>query len=368
MAERQVGYAVVGLGHIAQTAVLPAFAHAKRAKLVALVSSNAEKLQALGDRYGVAHRMGYDELERCLDLEEVEAVYIALPNDKHAEFTLRAARKGKHVLCEKPMEITAARCERMISACEAAGVKLMMAYRLHYEPANLRAVDIASHGELGELRYFSSDFSFQVQPHDIRTQQRRGGGVVWDIGVYCVNAARYLFRAEPEEVFAFATRGADERFEEIEETVSCVLRFGDGRLGSFNVSFGASPVARYALVGSKGSLRLENAYEYTGRRELVVTVGEQTRTERFDEVDQFAAELEDFARCIREDREPEPNAREGLIDVRIIEAIYESIRTGEPVRLDDLPARRRRPHPGMAQRHPPLKGAPDVVGEDAPAQ
>ena len=362
MAQKPVGYAVVGLGHIAQVAVLPAFAHAKRAKLVALVSSNQEKLHALGDRYSVPHRFSYDDFERCLELEEVEAVYIALPNDMHAEFTLRAARKGKHVLCEKPMEVNAERCEEMISACEEAGVKLMTAYRLHYEPGNLRAVELATRGELGELKYFSSDFSFQVEPHDIRTQQRRGGGVVWDIGVYCVNAARYLFRAEPEEVFAFATRGGDERFEEIEETVACVLRFPNQRLASFNVSFGSSPVASFQLVGSKGSVRLENAYEYTGVKELIVTVDEETRTERFDEVDQFAAELEDFARCIREDQEPVPNAREGLIDVRIIEAIYESMRTGEPVRLDDLPQKRHRPEPSMAQHHPPVQGDPDLVG------
>ena len=364
--KRVVGYAVVGLGHIAQSAVLPAFAKSKRAKLVALVSSDQEKLDSLGEHYGVEHRFSYDDFERCLELPEVEAVYIALPNDKHLEFTERAARKGKHVLCEKPMEIESARCEQMIRACEDAKVKLMIAYRLHFEPANLHAVKLAREGELGDLKFFSSDFSFQVKEGDIRTQHERGGGVVWDIGIYCVNAARYLFADEPEEVVAFATPGKETRFGEIEETVSCILRFPDQRLATFNVSFGAAPMSQFRLVGSKGSLQLEDAYEYTGGKRMLITVDEQTRKKSFRAVDQFAAELDEFARCVTTRKDPEPNAREGLIDVKIIEAIYESIETGRPIRLS-LPRRERRPDPENAYERPAQKGEPFMVDVEAPS-
>jgi predicted dehydrogenase len=368
MAKKTVGYALVGLGHIAQAAVLPAFARAKRARLVALVSSDEEKLQALGDRYEVQHRFSYDDFEQCLALDEVQAVYIALPNDKHLEFTERAARAGKHVLCEKPMEVSSERSTRMIEACEAAGVKLMIAYRLHFEPANLDAVKRAQAGELGDLRFFSSEFSFQVQEDNIRTQHERGGGVLWDIGVYCVNGARYLFRDEPEEVFAFATSGHDRRFAEIEETVGCVIRFPQGRLATFTVSFGAAPTSSFRLVGTQGDLRLDNAYNWVSGKKMELTVDEETRSKRFKAVDQFAGELDAFARCVLEDRDPEANGREGLIDVKVIEAIYESIQTGRPVRLDDLPHRSRRPDEDMAYRLPPQKEEPELVGVQPPSQ
>lgn len=366
MAKRTIGYAVIGLGHIAQDAVLPAFKHAKRTKLVALVSSDHEKLETLGREYEVGKLFSYDELEQCLALPEVDAVYIALPNDLHAEFTERCAAKGKHVLCEKPMELSADACERMIRACDDAKVKLMIGYRLHFEPGNLFAVDQVMSGNLGEPKVFTSEFSYQVQPGNIRTQEERGGGALWDIGIYCVNASRYLFRAEPTEVFAFATTGKDERFREIEESVSCTMRFPDQKVASFVVSYGTAPTSTFRIIGTKGDLRLENAYEYVGGKKARLTIDEETKEKKFKGVDQFAPELEYFSKCIRENLDPEPDGYEGLADVRIIAAIHESIHTGAPVKVPPTPVRRY-PDRSMEYDKPAVKDK-ELVNVEAPSQ
>ena len=151
----------------------------------------------------------------------MDAVYIALPNSMHAEYTIRAARAGVHVLCEKPMAVTVDECRRMIAACRKADVKLMIAYRLHFETLNLSAIDLARRGRLGELKFFNSSFSMTVRRGDIRTKRAYGGGTLYDIGVYCINAARNLFRAEPTEVSAISVNSGLATLAEIDETTGC---------------------------------------------------------------------------------------------------------------------------------------------------
>ena len=224
---RKIRYAVVGLGHIAQVAVLPAFAHAKKnSQLAALVSDDPEKLKTLSRRYKVDHVFSYDEYNDCLRSGMVDAVYIALPNHLHADFTIRAARAGIHVLCEKPMAVTEKECRAMIQAAENNRIKLMIAYRLHFEQANMTAVRLVRSGKIGVPRFFTSSFSMQVRPDNIRTDREKGGGTLYDIGIYCINAARYLFGAEPTEVFAYSSANKkDPRFKEIDEMTSAVMRF-----------------------------------------------------------------------------------------------------------------------------------------------
>ena len=183
-----IRYAVVGLGHIAQVAVIPAFAHARRnSKLVAIVSGDRLKRREIGRRYHIEHTFDYDEYDECL--ERVDAVYIALPNSMHAEYAIRAARAGVHVLCEKPLAVTVDECRRIIAACRKAKVKLMVAYRLHFETVNLAAIDLARRGELGDLKFFNSSFSMTVRRGDIRTKRACGGGTLYDIGVYSRTAS-----------------------------------------------------------------------------------------------------------------------------------------------------------------------------------
>jgi predicted dehydrogenase len=358
----QVGYAVIGLGHIAQAAVLPAFEHARRSRLVAVVSGDEEKRRKLSRRYE-CRAYSYEQLDECLASDDVDAVYICLPNDGHLDATLAAAGAGKHVLCEKPMATSSRDCERMIKACRDADVRLMIAYRLHFEPANLEAVEAAKK-KLGDLKFFSSDFSYQVKDDNIRVTAARGGGAIWDIGIYCLNAARYLFQAEPVEVMAMAARGKDERFSEVEEGHSVLLRFPGDRLATFNVSFGAAATATYRIVGSKGDLCLDQAYEYVGERERTLTIEERSTEKTYPQIDQFAPELEHFSDCVLSGREPEPNGEEGLADIRVIEAVLRSARTGRSVKVNAV-RKTSRPSRRLEMRKAPVRKVPLVNAEAA---
>ena len=326
-----IRYAVVGLGHIAQAAVLPAFRHATRnSRLVALVSDDATKRRELGRRYRV-DTYTYDQYEQCL--EEVDAVYIALPNSMHAEYTVRAARAGVHVLCEKPMAVTTAECRRMIDACARHRVKLMVAYRLHFEELNLDAVEMVRRGRIGAPKFFTSSFGMTVRRGDIRTKPEMGGGTLYDIGVYCINAARYLFRDEPTDVVAFTTKGGGRKLSRIDETAGAMLQFGGDRVAAFVTSFNSADVAAYRIVGTKGDLHVDPAYEYSEGLACELTIDGKTTRKRIGKRDQFAPQLLYFSDCIRRDRKPEPSGEEGMQDVRIVEALYKSAATGRAVKI-----------------------------------
>ncbi len=352
----KIRYAVVGLGNIAQVAVLPAFAHAhENSVLAALVSSDSEKLDALGKRYRVSVRGSYDELESILARGEIDAVYIALPNALHRSLTERAADAGVHVLCEKPMAVTVDECESMIAATREAGVKLMIGYRLHFDPANLRVIEQIAAGDIGEPRLFSSVFSQQVREGDIRTKPELGGGAIYDMGIYCINAARYIFRDEPTEVFAQRVEGMDDRFRGVDEMTCAVLRFPGGCIAQLTASQGASAVSEYRVVGTlwrhppRSGVRLlpHDLREH-------VTVDGETSAKTFALHDQFAAELAHFSDCIANDLEPEPSGEEGLADVRILEAIMQSAETGQSVPLPPF-VRSRRPTPDLVMKKPGTK-------------
>src|SRR5438132_399342 len=312
---KKVRYAVVGLGYIAQIAVLPAFKHARNSELRALVSSDPKKLKELGRKYGVSNTYSYEDYAACLESGEVDAVYIALPNVMHREYAERAARAGIHVLCEKPMAITEHECESMIEAAQRNRVKLMIAYRLHFEEANLRAVDIVNSEKLGQPRIFNSVFSQQVKEGDIRLKKKLGGGTLYDMGIYCINAARYLFREEPVEVTAFTGRREDKRFQEVDEACSAVMRFPQDK--------------------------------------------------KFPKRDQFAPELIYFSNCALNDKDPGPSGLEGLADVRIIRALYRSAESGTPVKLDSFPLRKR-PAPAQEITSPPIQ-KPKLVNAQSPS-
>jgi glucose-fructose oxidoreductase len=328
------------MGHIAQVAVLPAFAHAKRnSRLVAIVSDDATKRRELERRYKLEATYSYDEYDECL--ANVDAVYIALPNHQHAEYTIRAAKAGAHVLCEKPMAVTVRECRDMIAACRRNGVKLMIAYRLHFEEVNLRAVDLVRSGRIGEPKFFNSSFSMTVKSGDIRTQREYGGGTLYDIGVYCINAARYLFRAEPTKALAISVNGGSAKLAEVDESTASILLFEGDRVASFVTSFNAADVAEYRIVGTKGQLEVDPAYEYAEGLAYRLSVNGKTVRKRIGKRDQFAPELLHFSDCILKNREPEPSGEEGLQDVRIVEALYESARTGKAVRIPPYEERKR---------------------------
>ena len=337
--KKKIRYAVVGLGHIAQAAVLPAFQHArKNSELVALVSGDDKKLQKLGAKYKAKIQCHYSMYEELLDSGEVDAVYIATPNSYHQHFTEIAAKHKIHVLCEKPMSLTAEQCRSMIQATKDNNVKLMIAYRLHFEAANLRASELAQSGKIGELKVFNSVFTMQVRDRkNIRLDREMGGGTPYDIGIYCINAARYIFRDEPIEVFATSVNSGDPRFEEVDEITAAILRFPKERIATFTTSFGAASTSYYEIVGTEGRIRLEHAYDYAQEMELKITNKKQKTTSKlYPKRDQFGPELLYFSNCILNNEQPEPNGLEGLADVQIINTLMDSAEAGEALSIPQI--------------------------------
>lgn len=365
---RKIRYAIVGLGWIAQEDVMPAFANTPNSEMTALVSNDPEKLAQLSEQYGIQNLYSYDEYEDCLNSGEIDAVYIALPNHLHRDFATKAAQAGIHVLCEKPMAVTVAECEEMIQAAKESHVKLMIAYRLHFDRSTLEAINTVQSGQIGEPRIFNSVFTQPVADGNVRVEEpiEHGGGTVYDMGVYCINAARYLFGAEPIGVIALSANNGESRFEKIDEMTSAILKFPGERLATFTSSFGASSVSTLQVIGTKGDLKMQSAYGIQGELKHEITIEQETQERSFKAGDQFGAEILYFSDCIITGREPEPSGEEGLADVRIISAIYESAKTGQPVKLEPF-ERRSRPNLEQAIELPALTQTPEMVHASDPS-
>ena len=354
---KKVDYAVVGLGHIAQVAILPAFEHAEGSRLAALVSGSEEKRRVLSDRHAVAMALDYDEYDEMLSSGSVDAVYLALPNHLHMDFGVRAAEAGVHVLCEKPLAVTEQECQRMIDAAAHSDVRLMTAYRLHFDEANMAVADAVMEGRIGNPRFFDARFSQDVAPGNIRLlPTEQGGGPVYDMGIYCINAARYVFRSEPVRVLASAASADDDRFDRCDEMVSVVMHFPHERLATFTCSFGAEGQSNYRVVGTEGWIGMDPAFGYATNLEYTIHSGDETWTHELPKRDQFAPELTHFSGCVLRGERPEPDGEEGLADVRIIRAIHESARSGRAVDLSasdvDAAEPRSRPGPELTDREP----------------
>ena len=330
----RVGFAIVGLGHLTLERLMPAFGSTRHCKPVALVSGDAEKARKVAAQHGIpdAAIYDYDGFDRIADNPAVQVVYIVLPNHLHAEFTLRAARAGKHVLCEKPMANTVAECEQMIEACQAAAVRLMVAYRSHYEPHNRALLRMVRRGEFGTLKEFLSTNSQNMgDPGQWRLKKAlAGGGALPDIGIYCLNTVRFLSNEEPSEVLGWMhSTPNDPRFVEVEETMHFLLRFPSGFQATCHTGYGAHKSQMLRLMGSEGWAEMDPAYAYDGialRRERVVAGKVETLMPKIRERDQFALEMDHMAVCVRTGHEPLTGGPEGLQDQRIMDAIYESAR------------------------------------------
>jgi predicted dehydrogenase len=336
---KRVGYAVVGLGGIAERAVLPAFRHSKKANLVALVSGNEKKAARLAAKFGASDYYSYDDFPLCLNHPHVDAVFIATPNGTHSEFTERAAAAGKHVLCEKPMANTVDECQRMIEACRANRVRLMIAYRKYFEPASVALKKLITSGKLGRLKIIHSAFTILVPPtrkapdwHFVR--KLAGGGSLVDLGVYCVNTVRWLTGKEPVEAMAYAWSGDPSRYGEVEESIAFRLNFPDGLVAQASSSYGAAKATFIHVHGEKGWAALDPAYAYDEERRLFGKIGGRWFEKKFKPMDEFALELDAFADCIRRQRDPEPDGNEGLRDVVVMQAIYRSARENRPVPIN----------------------------------
>ncbi|HET9490228.1 MAG TPA: Gfo/Idh/MocA family oxidoreductase [Methylomirabilota bacterium] len=334
---RQIGYAVVGLGNTARTAILPAFARStEHSRLAAVISGDRAKAQLVAQQYHAA-AYHYEELRQCLQREDVNVLYIALPNSMHSDYAVEAARAGVHVLCEPPMAVTADECRRMIRTCQTNRVKLMIAYRLRFRPSVLEALALVRGGHIGLPKTLSSDLTTRVEaPDSIRLQRRLGGGTVYHLGVECIHAARSVFGADPAQVMAMTARTSRRYGGDVDESAVALIRFPDERLTHFHASFGEEPSSGFTIFGEDGWIHVANAYEPQASGHLILLQREQRQETSFEPTDEYAAVLSHFSTAVREERVPEPTGVEGLQDVRVIEAIYRSARDGRPVTLPRL--------------------------------
>lgn len=336
-ASKRIGYAVVGLGNISEIAVLPAFRHSKKAKLVAVVSSDERKAKRLAKKFRATDYFNYDEYVLCLNHPQVDAVYIATTNGTHAEFTIRAAQSGKHVLCEKPMANTVNECQQMIDACRARDVRLMIAYRKYFEPASLALKKLITSGKLGRLKLLHSVFTIFLPPGKPGSpawrfnQKQAGGGSLVDVGIYSVNTSRWLIGKDPIEATGYAWTHDPGGYREVDENLAFQLRFPSGIVLQGSSSYGLAQSSYLYVHGEKGWAALDPAYEFNKERRLFGAIGGRWFEKKFRPMDEFFLELDAFADCIRRRREPEPNGREGLKDVAVMQAIYRSVRESRTV-------------------------------------
>lgn len=349
---KKLRYAVVGTGWISQIAFMPSIAQTGNAEMTAIVSGNRANAEKLAAFYGIAHIYSYEQYDEMLESGHVDVVYIALPNSRHADFAIRAAKAGIHALVEKPLATTAAECEAMIAAAKASGVKLMTAYRLHTEPGTIAAIEMIRNGDIGEPRIFSSVFSFPVAAGNHRLRAEHWGGPLQDIGVYCVNAMRHLFGSEPTEVIAaIAHAPGDARFTEVEEMVSATLRFPGDRIAHFIASFGGDDLDQYRVVGTKGQIEVSPGYRFDRAITIRLTRGGETVEKAFPRYDQFSGQAAYFADCVLNGVDPEPDGGDGMADVVIMRAIEEAAKTGRAQKIT-LPERPSHPSKSMARDFP----------------
>lgn len=329
---KRVGFALCGLGSLSTHQIAPAFAKTQNCRLAGIITDTPAKAAQWQAQYGIAERntYSYETMHRIVDDPSIDVVYVVTPNALHMDYTLIAAKARKHVLCEKPMEISAERCQSMIDAVKAAGRLLAIGYRCRFEPHHLECVRIAHSREFGALKVIDAHFGFVVEAGDWRLNRSlAGGGPLMDVGIYALQATRYLTGEEPLSVSAITTQGDPARFSQVEESVVWQAKFPGGAVSHCAATYNGAPSGYFRAIAERGWFGLDPAFNYDGIRGL----RSDGRSIDEPEVDQFAAEMDDFAGCILGNKKSQVSGEEGLRDVRIMMAIYESARLGRSVEL-----------------------------------
>ncbi|SDR54227.1 Predicted dehydrogenase [Paraburkholderia fungorum] len=363
---KKIRYAIVGLGDIAQEAMMPGVDHTGNSEITALVSGDPEKAQQVAEQYGVTDVYRYEQFDQMLSSGKIDAIYLATPNWRHAEFAIPALRAGIHVLVEKPLEVSTEQCKAIAEAANASTAKLMVAYRLHFEPATLSAIERIRSGELGEIILFSSTFVQKVDPANHRARSGVAAGPLLDMGPYPINAARYVFEDEPIEIVsAVGVRHEKAGLGDFDDTVAVTLRFPGERLAQFVVSYAANALESYFVVGTKGSIAMQPCYTYGKPLQQTVTIGQDESRHSFKNTDHFGGEMKYFSDCILNDTHPEPDVEEGYADVRVIEGILKALESGGPVQLEPFARTMRIDTSAQAETLRAVK-SPDLVGVSNP--
>jgi predicted dehydrogenase len=327
--DRKIGYCIIGLGRISMGHFMPGVLASKNSRITGLVSGHRDKALAQAAKYGVPESSiySYENMDQFKNNSAIDAVYVALPNSMHAEYTIRSAQAGKHVLCEKPMATSVADCKAMIEACRKAHVKLMIAYRCQYNPLHLKAIELIRSGALGQVQAIEAAFGFNIQAGEWRLNKKlAGGGPLMDVGVYCLNASRYLTGEEPADIKANSSViDHDGRFDEVEENDSWTMKFPSGIVASCNTTYGANGANFFRVHGSKGTLQMDPAFNYDGMHLMARLEGGQIdEPEAEHDPRDFATQADHFAECVWANREPKTPGEEGLRDTVLMSQIYQS--------------------------------------------
>ncbi|HUJ94244.1 MAG TPA: Gfo/Idh/MocA family oxidoreductase [Terriglobales bacterium] len=335
---QKIGYAVVGLGSISQMAVLPAFAHSKKAKLIAVVSGDKKKAKMLAEQFKASHAYEYSEFAECLKDPQVNAVYIATPPGEHEKYAVAAAKAGKHVLCEKPLSATVQQARNMVAACRRNKVQFMTAYRKYFEPSSVTLKKMITQGELGRIDIIHTHFAERRpfgdnSPAWLFSKQLCGGGPLTDLGVYCVNTCRWLVAEDPIAASAVSWVRDRRRYKEVEEGVAFRLDFPSGLVLQGTAAYSAVFSSFVHVHGEKGWAELGPAFAFEEERRLIGKVGGKWFEKTFKPMDEFVVEIDYFADCILKQRKPEPDGEQGMRDIVIIQSIYEAVKKGRPVKI-----------------------------------
>ena len=329
---KKLGFALVGLGNLSTNQIAPALQKTKLCRLAAVVTGTPAKEKVWADKYKIPQKniYNYDNFDRIADNPEVDVVYVVLPNAMHGEFTIRAAKAGKHVLCEKPMEVSAEKCQAMIDACKEAKVQLAIGYRCQFVPHHLEIMRLAGEKVFGQVKLIEASFGFRIgDPNQWRLKHNlAGGGALMDVGVYALQAARYVAGEEPVEINATETKTDPAKFKEVDESIVWSMRFPSGLMANCGTTYLVNGMNRVWAGAESGWFQLDPAYSYGGIK------GRTSKGElELPQIDHFAAEMDDFADCILNKRPSKVSGEEGLRDVKLMAAIYQSIREGKPVKV-----------------------------------
>lgn len=330
---RKLGFALCGLGQLSTHQLAPALMKTKHCRLAGIVTGTPSKAEAWRAKYDIpaANVYSYDDMHRMADNPDIDVVYVVTPNGLHGEHTIKAAQAGKHVFCEKPMEISVERCQRMIDACKEAKRLLGIAYRCQFEPHHLECIRLVREEVFGKPTILQAGFAIAAGGTSSwrLTRELAGGGALMDVGIYALQATRYLTGEEPVLVSAIETKTDPVTFAEVDESMVWTTRFPSGVVAYCSTSYKAGGIQNLRVNAERGWFELDPAFFYDGIRGRRSDGKELS----FPAVDMFAAEMDDFAQCILEGRPTRVPGEEGLQDVRIMQAIYESARTGRAVSL-----------------------------------
>ena len=326
--------AIMGLGSYG-TRVAEAMQSCKQAKLVGVISGTPSKVKDWQTKYGIPEKncYNYENFDRIKSNSDIDAVYVITPNALHHDQVIRVAKAGKHVICEKPMAINAAEGQEMVDVCKKANVKLLVGYRMHFEPKTLEIIRMRKDNEFGKILFFQGLTGFKIgDPTQWRlNKQLAGGGAMMDIGIYSINGSRYMVGEEPVWVTAEETKTDPQKFKEgVDETIQFQLGFPSGAVASCLSTYSMNNLDRFFLNGEKGFAELQPSTGY-GPIKGRTHVGELTQPHTTHQT----VQMEEMAGIILQGKQPTVplDGEEGVKDLKIIDAIYQAVQSGKKMTL-----------------------------------